>query len=100
MSEGRVPFSNGTEVDMFRANRCDRCSHDDPEGGGCDDFAFGVMNGEWPDLLVEVERGAANPLGVECSRFAVKPGPPEPLGVPVVRSRVVIHPAALGSYDE
>lgn len=65
----RTPFANGFEVDMFRANRCDDCAHDHPDGGGCDEFALPVAMGEWPDLLVEVVRNAANPLGVECTRF-------------------------------
>lgn len=66
----RVPFSNGTEVDMFRSNRCARCMLDDPDGGGCDEFVLGVVvDGGWPDMLVEVERSEANPLGIECVEF-------------------------------
>lgn len=67
-----TPFANGTEVDWFRANRCDQCVHDHPEGGGCDEFALGVVvEGGWATdgRLIPVERSAANPLGVECQRF-------------------------------
>lgn len=69
-AEGRLPFANGTEVDWFRFMRCDGCVYNHPEGGGCDDFVFGVVVEErWPDLLVQVPTSSANPLGVECSRF-------------------------------
>lgn len=73
---GRVPFSNGTEVDWFRSARCERCVFDSPDGGGCDAFALGVGMGQWPGLLVEVERGVvapANPLGIECTKFTRGP---------------------------
>ncbi len=105
--EGRVPFSNGTEVDMFRERRCDNCKHDDPEGGGCDEFALGVGMGEWPDLLVEVPIDAANPLGIECSQFEARDASPLPASLEAVResfrpphARVVMNPDAQGSYNE
>jgi hypothetical protein len=67
---GRVPFSSGFEVEMFRSNRCALCRHADPEFGDCEEFALGVVvEGGWPDLLVEVERDETNPLGIECARF-------------------------------
>jgi hypothetical protein len=63
------PFSNGTEVDMFRDNRCSACPLADPEFGDCHDFGLSLVTGEWPsDLLVDVEVGPSNPLGVECVR--------------------------------
>ncbi len=69
-----VPFSNGTEVDWFRAGRCDHCVNNHPEGGGCDEFVIGVIGlGEWPDILYAVPNSAANPLGVDCTRFEAKP---------------------------
>ena len=68
-----IPFSNGFEVDWFRAARCDNCVHDHPDGGGCDDFILPVIDGEWPELLVEVD---TNPLGVDCTLFQLKEGAP------------------------
>lgn len=72
-TEGRTPFANGFEVDWFRSARCDQCVHDHPEGGGCDEFTLPVAMGEWPSLLIEVDRSSANPLGVECARFVTDP---------------------------
>jgi hypothetical protein len=66
---GRTPFANGSEVEMFRANRCASCVHREPDYEDCEQFALPVALGEWPDLLVEVERTAVNPLGIECTRF-------------------------------
>lgn len=67
------PFANGTEVDWFRAARCDRCALDDPKGGGCDEFLVGVvLEGGWATdgRLVPVDESPANPLGVECTRYS------------------------------
>lgn len=67
-----TPFANGTEVDWFRSARCDRCVHDHPDGGGCDEFALGVVvEGGWATdgRLIPVDRSPSNPLGVECQRF-------------------------------
>jgi hypothetical protein len=67
-----TPFANGFEVDWFRANRCDQCVLDHPDGGGCDEFALGVVvEGGWATdgRLVPVDRSPANPLGVECTRY-------------------------------
>lgn len=71
------PFANGTEVDMFRANRCDRCRLDHPDGGGCDEFVLtALVAGRWPLRLTPVPRSPTNPLGVECTRYEPKEDPP------------------------
>lgn len=83
MTTGRysTPFANGTEVDWFRSARCDQCVNDHPDGGGCDEFALGVVvDGGWATdgRLVPVDRSRFNPLGVECTEFRCADHDPAP----------------------
>ncbi|GJF06714.1 hypothetical protein [Pseudonocardia sp. D17] len=72
MTRPPTPFANGTEVDWWRSGRCDRCTHDHDEGGGCDPFVYGVLiDCGWATdgRLYPVPKTASNPLGVECHEF-------------------------------
>jgi hypothetical protein len=63
------PFSNGTEGDMFQANRCQRCVHYDHEiDFPCEEFDPALL-GNWPEIFYRVPISAANPLGIECRKF-------------------------------
>lgn len=64
-----APFANGTEGDMWMANRCCRCVHRDEEfDGPCVEFTPAFL-GEWPEILY---RADTNILGVECRKFEVR----------------------------
>lgn len=69
MAAGRVPFSNGTEVDMFRGQWCDQCALREPGEQDCEEFGLGVAMGEWPELLKSAPVSPSNPLGLTCSKF-------------------------------
>lgn len=73
MTAGRVPFSNGTEVDMFRENWCARCARREPGESDCDTFGLGVAMGEWPELLEPAPRSLGNVLGLTCTEFRKEP---------------------------
>lgn len=75
MATGRVPFANGTEVDMFRGQWCDQCALREPGEQDCEEFGLGVAMGEWPELLSTVARTPSDPLGVVCTEF--RPGEPD-----------------------
>lgn len=60
------PFANGTEGELFMANRCQRCVHWDHEDDvPCDDFDAAYF-GEWPEIFYKAD---TNILGVECRKF-------------------------------
>lgn len=99
------PFSNGTDGELFTANRCDRCTRRaEIDDGPCEEFTPAYFD-EMPEILFRVPRSAANPVGVECRLFDPEDDaapPPAPVSAPPQpRSRLIIPEGVeLLSYDD